>query len=358
MQFCIRLLLLVCVMMAGCAREPQPLVDEHGVVCPLSIPCSYRASIPCLECGSNKVSISLRRDHLYFLRVITVLPESGKEQIKTETGIWKYQPEKNTLLLTSYQNVARLLFISPDKTLRVLRVSGGILPQIENYTLFPDTTGTVYEDVVRLKGMYTYVDDASVFTECLSGVSFPVAMEADNINLERSYLRIPHGFGEPVLVKLDAQIVERPSLKSFGYQEVVVPVHYLAMQPGIECNGRKSTQLRLVENSWHLIELDGNPLVLPEGVRQPFLFLTTRGHKMRGFSGCNRFTGSYLSMGNIFLFNKLYVRRMACVGGVEIEEQFYKVLSAVESYTIEGNILELQDENGVVRARLQHGEGE
>ena len=39
-----------------------------------------------------------------------------------------------------------------------------------------------------MSGMYSYLADAANFTECLTGARYPVAMEADNLALERAYL--------------------------------------------------------------------------------------------------------------------------------------------------------------------------
>ncbi len=354
MQKVIRLLVLFCLLVTGCAQHYEPLIDENGVVCPLPLPCTYTATIPCTSCTPTKVALTLRRDNLYFLR-ITTQPGADKEQSSTEMGIWEYLPNDNTILFKTYNNAAILLGVLPANALRVLRVSGGGIPAQVDYDLLPQLDKPVDEDVVRMKGMYTYKDGSAVFSECLSGARFPVDTKEGNAALEQAYRQAPHGLDEPVLVNLEAKIVHRFAMEGFTDEEVLIPVDFLNLQPGILCNGEKSDTLQLVENSWHLIELDGIPLELPKGVQQPFLYMSTKGHKVRGYSGCNRFYGTFLSRGNIFLFNKLYISRMACTGGVEIESRFYRVLSATESYRIDGNFLEFMDESGRIRARLQHG---
>ena len=341
----------------GCAKqEHTPIADETGAVCPLPLPATYVADIPCRDCPPTTAALTLRPDSLYFLRVKTVQPDTGAENVKAEIGVWKYV-SGNTILLATYDNVARTLHITPTNKLRVIKVSGGIIPPDVNYDLSRDDSNPGYNDVVPVQGMYSYMADAGLFTECLSGARFPVAMEAQNAALERAYLNTPHGQAEPVLVSLEARLTTRPRYGGVGYEEAVVPVRFIDIRPGIACTGEKSSKLRLVDNSWRLIELDGKPLQLSEGQKNPFVHLQTKDNRMQGFAGCNRFSGTYLVKGSIFLFNKMIRSRMACVDGIEMEEHFFRVLSATDGYHINGDILELRDRSGKVLARLQHAGG-
>ena len=355
MRILTRLLLVFFLLSTGCAQQAYtPVTDETGAVCPLPIPVTYTAAIPCRYCPPTTVSLSLRPDGLYFLRVATSNGESGGEDFKAEIGLWKYVAVGNTILLTTYDNVARTLLILPANDLRVIKVSGGILPPDVHYDLTADESKPGYNDVVRLKGMYSYLAGAGRFTECLTDITFPVAVEAENAALERAYLNTPHGQAEPILVTLDGRLLSRPKPGGLGYEEAVVPERFINIRPGIVCDGGKSSKLRLIDNSWRLIELNGKPVELAKDIKNPFIYLTSKDNRMQGFSGCNRFSGTYLVKGELFLFNKMVISRMACVGGMEIEDQFYRMLSATEGYRIVEDILELHDRHGRVLARLQH----
>lgn len=352
-----RLLIVFFILLAaGCAQqEHTPVADEEtGAICPLPLPATYVADIPCRNCPPTTVALTLRPDSLYFLRIKTVHPDTGLEDIKAEIGTWKYVAAGKTILLATYDNVAGTLLITATDGLRVVKVSGGIIPPDVNYDLTRDDGNPGYNDVVLVRGMYSYVADAGMFTECLSGAAFPVATEAQNAALERAYLNTPHGQAEPVLVSLQARLVTRPRYGGIGYEEAIVPVRFIDIRPGIACSGEKSSKLRLVDNSWRLIELDGQPIELKEGQKNPFIHLETRNNRMQGFAGCNRFSGTYLVKGSIFLFNKLIKSRMACVDGIELEHRFFRVLSATDGYHIEGDILELRDRSGKVLAKLKH----
>ena len=358
MQILTRSLLTLFILLAGCAQQEQTqIADETGAICPLPLPSTYVADIPCRDCPPTTAALILRPDSLYFLRIQTVQPDTGAEIVKAEIGVWKYVSAGNTILLTTYDNVARTLLITPTDKLRVIKVSGGIIPPDVNYDLIRDDGNPGYNDVVPVQGMYSYMADAGMFTECLSGASFPVVMEAENAALERAYLNTPHGQAEPVLVSLEARLKTRPRYGGIGYEEAIVPVRFIDIRPGIACSGEKSNKLRLVDNSWRLIEIDGKPIQLSEDQKNPFVHLQTRNNRMQGFAGCNRFSGTYLVRGSIFLFNKMIRSRVFCVDGIEMEENFFRALSATDGYRIEGDILELRDRSGKVLARLQHAGG-
>ncbi len=348
----------IIILLTGCVHHEQASVtDETGAVCPLPLPAVYSAKIPCQNCPPTTASLTLRPDSLYFLRITTTNPETGREDVKAEIGAWKYVSAGDAILLETYDNVARTLLITPANTIRVIKVSGGIIPPDVNYDLIRNDADPGYNDVVRMKGMYSYLADAGLFTECLSKVSFPVATEGENAALERAYLNTPHGQAEPILVNLDARLISRSKMNAGGYEDVVVPVRFIDIYPGIDCRGEKSRRLRLVDNTWRLIEIAGQPIKIAKGENNPFIHLQTLDNKMQGFAGCNRFSGTYLVKGEILLFSKTASTRMACVGGMELEDMFFRVLSATEGYRLKGDILELHDRKGKVLARLQHAGG-
>lgn len=358
MRILTRLLFVLFILLPGCAQqEHTPVTDEAGAVCPLPLPSFYTADIPCRDCPPTTASLTLRPDSLYFLRVTSTNRETGAEESRAEIGVWKYVSTGNTILLATYDNVARTLLITPTNNLRVVKISGGIIPPDVNYDLIRDDSNPEYNDVVRIQGMYSYMADAGLFSECLTGATFPVAMKAENAALERAYMNTPHGQAEPILVTLDGRLTSRLSMKGLRDEEAIVPERFINIQPGISCSGEKSSRLRIVDNTWRLIEMDGKAIKLEEGQKNPFVHLQTKNNRMQGFAGCNRFSGTYLVKGEIFLFNKMAGSRMACVSGMELEDAFFKVLSATEGYRIERDVLELRDRNGKMLAKLKHAGG-
>ncbi len=60
------------------------------------------------------------------------------------------------------------------------------------------------------RGMYSYMADVALFTECGTGLTYAVAFERDAAALERAYLQFQTGPGEPLLVTLRGYVEQRP----------------------------------------------------------------------------------------------------------------------------------------------------
>jgi heat shock protein HslJ len=102
----------------------------------------------------------------------------------------------------------------------------------------------------------------------------------------------------------------------------------------------ETTGVNLTGTSWQLTELNGDPATPGAGGKEPSLSFTDDG-KVSGFSGCNRFTGSFQGDGGALSFSPLASTRMACAEGMEQEQRILAMLTEVERYSIRGNDLAL-----------------
>lgn len=90
----------------------------------------------------------------------------------------------------------------------------------------------------ELTGMFRYMADAASMRLCGSDATLPVAMEADYLSLERAYLAAQPAAspGEPMLVKLEGRIRERPSAEpGRGPVPTVVVERFAGVFPGESC---------------------------------------------------------------------------------------------------------------------------
>ena len=83
-----------------------------------------------------------------------------------------------------------------------------------------------------MRGMFRYMADAGLFTECSTGQRWPVAQEADNATLEREYLKVRTEPGGPVLVRVDGRVAMRPKMEGVGLQPTLVPERFVGVVPG------------------------------------------------------------------------------------------------------------------------------
>jgi putative lipoprotein len=124
---------------------------------------------------------------------------------------------------------------------------------------------------------------------------------------------------------------------------------------GTPPGGRTSVRtpdVSLTDTYWKLTEIDGQQAALGAGERELHMVLASEGARVHGFSGCNRFTGSYELNENQLHFNKpLAVTRMACREGMEQEQRFLETLGEVVRFTVSGDSLALYtgDERLILR---------
>ena len=90
---------------------------------------------------------------------------------------------------------------------------------------------------------------------------------------------------------------------------------------------------------WKLLDLNGQPVSLGAGKKELHMVLTTEGNQVRGFSGCNQFRGTYEVSDNKLEFGQMASTMMACVEGMEQEQQFLKVISNTKRFSIRGESL-------------------
>ena len=107
----------------------------------------------------------------------------------------------------------------------------------------------------------------------------------------------------------------------------------------------------LTNTYWKLTEIDSQPATLGAGQRELHMVLASEGDHVRGFSGCNRFTGDYERNESQLRFRPLASTRMACLEGMEQEQRFLTSLGEVVRFTISGDRLALYsgDERLILR---------
>lgn len=102
----------------------------------------------------------------------------------------------------------------------------------------------------------------------------------------------------------------------------------------------------LTETYWKLTRLGGQPAALGAGRRELHLVLSASGDRVRGFAGCNTFTGSYERRDSRLQIGPLASTFKACLDGMEVERQFLDALAATARYSLSGDHLEFFDAAG------------
>ncbi len=111
------------------------------------------------------------------------------------------------------------------------------------------------------------------------------------------------------------------------------------------CNDTKrmsETSIPLTDKSWSLTEVMGKPVVLAPDTRMIFVRFKSNENKLEGNGGCNSLFGKFELSGTDRIKMNVASTKMACEGTrMEIESNFFKVLTMADSYFIKGDTLQL-----------------
>jgi len=344
------LLLVLLMTIIGCSGHQDSKIAANESDSRVPAPSTFTGRIPGTDCDHIDVTLNFRPDGLYQLRQVKFRGEA--RDILAEMGHWKYDPTENLIVLGRKRGSLKTLTLLNSHTLRLLDIEGKKISSKINYDLHEADTFDSFNDTVRMRGMYSYAADAGTFIDCQNGVRFLVADAKDNARLEQIYNNTPHGQGESLLVSIEGSLQLLPKVKGSGHQEMLVVERFLKINPEQDCTGANRKN-KLFNTTWRVVELDGKPVTLPEGQREAYVILEVEGNRMHGFSGCNKFFGTYLIKGEIFVFNKMAGTRMACLKGLDMENEFLRAMHDTEAYRIVDGVLELRDRDENILARLR-----
>ncbi len=345
---CMITFLLIC---AGTVQGSSLLQIGQEEVSERELPASYKGELPGAG-GPILWHLDLLSKSRYQLRT-TYLNEPEPNHFD-EIGHWKREQDTGRLVL---RNAARdPIFFLPKKegsVLQKLDTTGRPIVSSHHSTLQRLPRPALIEPRLALAGMFTYMADAAIITLCADGQRLPVAMEGDFKALERAYLKERLLPGEPLLVDVDGLIALRPSMESGQPPQLTLIVERFTDTWPRETCGNPLTDSPLRNTYWKLVRLNGTPVRVPRRQREPYLLFAGDGSHISGNSGCNPVMGGYELDGDRLLLSRMASTRMACLEGMELEEQFLQSMEKVVRYRIRGSHLDLLDKTGAMIARFE-----
>ncbi len=347
MSLYLRFFSLLVLLLAGCAPQQKYIRKDTTKSFIHPLPAVFQADLAVKRCPPTSFELVLRPDGLYFLQMQRKKPVNAP--IQSEIGVWSYNKGQNTVRLLSYDRALRVLAVTGKQTLKLIKVSGGMMPSLVRYDFALTNTEPRYEGMVHMQGMYSHKRGRGIFQECLSGVSFPLVNKGGLAKVEQAYQNILHGRSESLFVRMDVHLSSRS-----GRGDRLVSLHSTGIDPYSSCGGRQRDIPTIVNNRWYLTEVDGEKIAPESVTRLPFLKVQGGERLIQGFAGCNNFTGTWFFAYNSFAFNRIAATRMACPVGMEVEDAFLQALDNTRKYTIKDNMLNLHDRKGRVLARLRH----
>lgn len=206
-----------------------------------------------------------------------------------------------------------------------------------------------------LGGELRYMADAALLTECRTGASYPVAMEADWIAMERAYLEKAPEPGGPLYVTFEGRIADRPKMEGDGTAATVIVERTINVWPGMRCE-RAMADASLTNTYWRIVRLGDEWVTVAEGRREPHIVLQAEGEygRYRATVGCNQLTGGYAIDGDGLRFTPGPATLMACPPPLDATERALgQVLSATSRWHVLADTLELYEDTGASLALFE-----
>ena len=214
----------------------------------------------------------------------------------------------------------------------------------------PETQHSTASPGMELEGMFRYMADAALFRDCRNNKTYPVSMEGQYIELERAYLNSGIKPGSEVMVKLRGRLLERPSMEGNSNKIKLIVDKLHSTLPDETCS--PTVHAELIGTYWKLVELNGETVNTPEGMKEAHMILAGAESRAHGNAGCNNFFGQFKTSENTLVFSAMGSTMMACPQAMDTEHGFLAALGATTRYEISGLFLKLYAEEQLL-ARLE-----
>ena len=190
---------------------------------------SWRGVLPCADCEGIETSLFLEKDGTWVMNQ----HYQGAKAPSTfaSYGTWARTADK--LVLTDTAGEKRY-FRAKGEGLEMLDMQGNPIVSQFNYTLAP-ITAALPATPMAMRGMYFYMADAAIFTDCATGKKVSVA---NNAQLERDYAAARGNDTKPVLLTVDGHFMLQANPDSGEKIKTLVPDRDARFEAGKNCDSK------------------------------------------------------------------------------------------------------------------------
>lgn len=338
---------------AGCeGKYVKPDVPPSVEKLPDNV--TYAGSIPCADCRSQVLTVTLFEDKTFRLKRVYTGLQGGGSKTQYDLGKW-YRKGKRLVLDNGEKWPLQFRYVS-GKEIRMLDQRGNEIVSKLDYSLRKTAFVDMLPGPLTMRGKFLYLADAYVFQECRTGKNYPLVFETPDASVEKQYLALRPGAGKPVLATLRGRFVMQRPEKGAASREHIVVQKFKRFWPEGTCKDPGTPAVRLSGTYWRVVAIAGSPNVLKKSGKVPNLVFSLYGNSVKGFTGCNSLMGSYTKSATTLSFSKLGTTRMACPGrSGETELAFLTALRKTSGWKISGKTLELFDSKNRLLMRLKTG---
>jgi heat shock protein HslJ/uncharacterized lipoprotein NlpE involved in copper resistance len=332
-------------LLAACAMN-APRAEPAASVAP-ALPASFVGALPCKGSLGVRAQLDLWPDGVFHLQRVC----AGTPARDDDRGRWQRTPEGDGIRLHGGQEMPLAFAWRGPGVLVPLDAQGQAIgngpSELRRLPTFQPAPLAL-----TLHGMFRYMADAASFEECLTGRTYPVAMEAEYLALERAYAESEAGgTGKPIMASFDGELADRPAMEGERMTPTVIVQRFVNLWPGGRCE-RAMSRTSLAETYWRLVRLRSLPVVTPEGQREAHLVFHSRDGRYKGSFGCSRYTGQYHVDGDQLAFES---PQWSAEGDCKETDpdspepprsEYAEALDAARHWTINAQVLEWFDVNG------------
>ncbi|MCU6667277.1 envelope stress response activation lipoprotein NlpE [Enterobacteriaceae bacterium H4N4] len=190
---------------------------------------SWRGVLPCADCEGIETSLFLETDGSW---VMNQHYQGAKAPSSFATyGSWARTADKLVLTATDGE---KHYFHAKGAALEMLDREGNPIDSQLNYTLEP-ASAALPSTPMAMRGMYFYMADAAIFTDCMTGKKVSVT---NNAQLERDYAAARGSDSKPLLLTVDGHFTLEPNPDSGESVKTMVPDRDARFEPGKNCDSK------------------------------------------------------------------------------------------------------------------------
>lgn len=311
------------------------------------LPASYSGVLPCMGSMGIRAQLDLWPDGVFHLQRSC----AGSPARDDDRGRWQRTPEGDGIRLHGGREMPLTFAWRGADALVPLDLQGRPIDdgQSELRRLPAFRPAPL---ALRLHGMFRYMADAPSFEECITGRTYPVAMESDFLSLERAYMASTvGGTGAAIMASFEGEIGDRPAMDDDHRSPTVIVTRFVNLWPDGRCE-RAMSRASLAETYWRLVKLRGEPIVASAGQREAHLILHAHDGRYKGSFGCSRYDGGYRVEGDEIGFDApRWTADTGCTGDGPgyaslPRSGFADALQAARRWSVDAQALEWFDASG------------
>jgi uncharacterized lipoprotein YbaY/uncharacterized lipoprotein NlpE involved in copper resistance len=195
------------------------------------LPASFTGTLPCADCEGISYHLNLLPHNVFYLSSEYLGKKEGQNRFD---DIGKYSSKNKVITLQGGREAPIFFEMSSRNMLHKLDMNGKAIDSKLNYTLKRDTVFQAVQPRLFMSGMYSYMADADIFKDCITGQIYSVASKEDSIHLQRAYLDTQRTINAPVMALIEGEIQQRPNME--GNLSTLIVHKFLRLEPAQQCS--------------------------------------------------------------------------------------------------------------------------